>query len=984
MQNPIAKRQTHMPQSGGKDIGDRDKMEDSKANILIVDGDLDDIGSITAILEKAGYYVRSAQSGTLALSSFRPKPPDLVLMNVSLPDMSGYEMCRQWKDEDIAKEIPVVFMSALNACEERLKSFSCGGVDYVTKPFQEKEVLTRIETHLNFRTLQHRVKAQQAQLQEEISRRQEMEKALRISRQYADNVIESSLDMIITVDIERKITLFNKAAQKIFGYSSEEVLGKHVHILYADADEAFVTFQETFQAGECVREIRNKRKTGEVFPCLLAASILHDAAEEPIGFMGISRDITEMKRAEAAIQQRNRELSFINRASRVFNSNLELKYVLRTILREIHTALDIMGSSLWLYESDSETLVCRHATGPEHQHIVGAGLTRNQGFAPYAARTGGNVITADTHQDPRFLMDVYNRSGLRVRSMLNLPFKIKGKVIGVLTLADEIPGRFSEDDLRLLEPLMAAAANAIENARMFEAQQQAKEIAENANQTKSVFLANVSHELRTPLNAILGFGELMLRDCSITAEHRENLQPIHRSGKHLLTLINDVLELSKIEAGRIELREEVFDLHAMLSGINELFFLPSQQKNVRLEFEGLREVPQHVRADQNKLRQVLINIIGNAVKFTNEGRVTLRVMCFKERRRPSTPFRIFGDGHESVQETIINTPPTNLLHFEIEDTGVGIAPHEVDKVFDPFVQTESGLRAKKGTGLGMSISRQFVRMMGGEVTVHSELGKGTIFIFEVPADPVAAHEVDKPVQPKRVIGLEPGQTGFRILVAENENDNRELLAKLLKPVGFEIRKASDGHEAVTQWKNWHPHLIWMDLRMPVIDGYEATKQIRQTETQNSGTGNCDSGRRSNSPVKTKIVALTASIFEEEQANALKIGFDDFVRKPFTADDIFKTMRKHLGMRYVYERQSPIAARKSPIDDTPAPEALAQLPPEWLESLAQAASQADLIRISTAVDQIRGHNTRLADELSRLAKDYKYDEILTLIRGHAAQ
>ncbi len=966
-------------------------MKNFKANILVVDKDQDDVRDITDILQKFQYTVRSAQTGTQALTTLRSEPPDLMLLNVTLSDMSGYDVCQQLKKEDVASHVPVIFMSDLNEAAERLKAFSCGGIDYITKPFQEEEVLTRIETHLAFRNLQQHVKTQHAQLQEEISRRQEVEKALHISQQYADHVINCSLDMIITVDMERKITLFNRASQNAFGYVPEEVLGKHVNLLYADTDEAFMTFQETFQAGQCVREIQNKRKNGEMFPCLLAASILCDAIGDPIGFMGISRDIAAQKQAEAAIQQRNQELSFINRATQVFNSTLELKYVLHTILQEMHNVLDIMGTSLWLYEPDSEILVCQQATGPEYHRIVGAGLSHNQGLAGYSGRIGENLITVDTHFEPRFLTDIYNRTGLHVRSLLNLPLKIKGEVLGILTLIDKVPGRFSMDDLRLLEPLIGAAANAIENARLFEAQQHAKEAAETANQTKSIFLANMSHELRTPLNAILGFSELILRDSSITDEHRENLETINRAGTHLLTLINDVLELSKIEAGRVELQPEAFDLHNLLSGLEDMFRFTSQQKTVCLVFEHVPDVMRYIWADQNKLRQVLINIIGNAVKFTRQGSVTVRVMYFREHRKYSS--KRLRDRHAPPLTNARNSPHANFIHFEIEDTGVGIAPEELDKVFDAFVQTTSGLLAKKGTGLGMPISQQFVRMMGGEITIHSEIGKGSVFMFDIPVEIVEANDIRTIRQTRRVIGLEPGQPLFRIVIAEDEKDNRDLLVKLLKPLGFDIRKAANGQEAVTIWNKWQPHLIWMDLRMPVMDGYEATKQIRKLETQNLKHECFDpvqhdithhdrhlgQNQRVDSQFQTKIIAITASVFEEQRAEALKTGCDDFVRKPFREIEIFEMMEKHLRVRYVYKEEQEAEDRRQRAEDRErwTPEDIAAIPAELIATLEDALEIADLEIVNKVIVKIRAYNISLADALAHLAKNFEYDEILAL-------
>jgi PAS domain S-box-containing protein len=477
--------------------------------------------------------------------------------------------------------------------------------------------------------------------------------------------------------------------------------------------------------------------------------------------------------------------------------------------------------------------------------------------------------------------------------------------------------------------------------------QQAKEAAEAASRAKSAFLANMSHELRTPLNAILGFSQLMARDPDTSASQRENLETIVRSGENLLALINDVLDLSKIEAGRMTLQENGFDLHHLLRGLEEMFRLRAADKGLALLFDWAPDVPRYVRADEGKLRQVLMNLLGNAVKFTQEGGVTLRV------------------GAKEGQ-----------LAFEVEDTGPGIAPEELEAVFDPFVQTASGQAAQEGTGLGLPICREFVKLMGGELAVHSEPGIGSLFKFEMGIEVADAAEVPTTQPERRVVGLEPDQRAadggpYRLLVADDRASSRTLLTKLLEPMGFEVREAVNGQEAIEMWKAWAPHLIWMDMRMPIIDGYQATQRIKASPQGQA----------------TVVIALTASAFEEDRQVILSGGCDDFVRKPFREGEIFDKLAAHLGVRFVYEEvPAEVAVSTGGEEDALPPEerlsseALAVLPAEWVRELNQAAAQADSELVLNLVEQIRGQHPGQADALVDLVRNYRFDIIVTLTQG----
>ena len=475
--------------------------------------------------------------------------------------------------------------------------------------------------------------------------------------------------------------------------------------------------------------------------------------------------------------------------------------------------------------------------------------------------------------------------------------------------------------------------------------QQAKTAAESANRAKSAFLANMSHELRTPLNAILGFAQVMVRSRICDPEQRENLAIIRRSGEHLLTLINQVLDLSKIEAGRVTLDETDFDLRRLLCELEEMFHMQADQKGLHLEFNCSDAVQRYIRTDEIRLRQVLINLLNNAIKFTKKGGVSLSIGVSD------------SEDHESEIRN---------LGFEIEDTGPGIASGELDDLFEAFVQTETGRQAQEGTGLGLPISKKLVKIMGGELTVRSTPGRGTCFMFDIQVGIASSPGTDCQRANHRVIALEPKQPRYRILIADDRQDNRKLLISMLAPFGFDLREARDGQEAVGIWKKWKPHLIWMDIRMPVMSGYDATNHIRNAEQE---LRNKAPGTRA-----TAIIAISANAYEEEHAVAISEGCDDFLRKPFRDADIFDMMSRHSDIRFVYEEeQNAESRRQSAAHGEPlTPEAIKVLPDDMLAKFRRACLIADFKMAMHFTEQIRPEHSSLADSLAELLNDFQFD------------
>jgi signal transduction histidine kinase/CheY-like chemotaxis protein len=490
--------------------------------------------------------------------------------------------------------------------------------------------------------------------------------------------------------------------------------------------------------------------------------------------------------------------------------------------------------------------------------------------------------------------------------------------------------------------------------------------AETASRTKSEFLANMSHELRTPLNAILGFTQIMARDATVTATQLQQLSIISRSGEHLLDLINDVLSMAKIEAGRTTLSESSFDLYHLLDALQEMLQVKAQTKGLILVVERSTHVPHYIQTDEAKLRQVLINLLGNAIKFTDTGRVTLTV------QKASAPT-------DTVFEATVDDPsnpprPTEWIDFEVEDTGPGIFEAELAHLFNPFFQAAKTPKSYQGTGLGLAISQEFVNLMGGEITVRQTSPRGSTFGFTIQVTSVVPVTVQPKSPCRRVLHLAPDQPSYRILIVEDSWENRRLLVELLTTIGFEIKEAENGQAGLNFWSTWHPHLIWMDMRMPLLDGYEATRHIRKQEAVQT--------KQSPLTQPTKIIALTASVFEEERAAILAAGCDDLVCKPLQDEIIFEMMANHLGVTYLHEEEPGGAIATSALTKpTLESDALKNMSRDWIASLHEAALQVDGDVVLELIAQIPSSQSVLAEQLRQLTQTYCFDEIMDLTQSY---
>ncbi|WP_299413055.1 ATP-binding protein [Acaryochloris sp. IP29b_bin.148] len=465
----------------------------------------------------------------------------------------------------------------------------------------------------------------------------------------------------------------------------------------------------------------------------------------------------------------------------------------------------------------------------------------------------------------------------------------------------------------------------------------AKEKAEIANHAKTEFLANMSHELRTPLNAILGFSQLLQNEGNLAEAHQNHVGIINRSGEHLLTLINDVLELSKIEAGHTVIHQSTLDLPELLDTLQSMMRAKADAKGIKLSFFSESKIPHYIETDTIKIRQILINLLGNAIKFTQKGHVKLNVRVLENQ----------------------NSDESLGLQFAISDTGPGIAPSALEEIFTPFVQTRTGQQSQEGTGLGLAISRKFARLLGGDIAVKSVLEEGSTFYCTIQTTQTQRPQTQEPQYTNFVqLVADQTQTSWRILVVDDQKENRQLMVHLLSSVGFDTQEATNGQEAVEKNRQWQPHLIWMDVQMPVMDGRTALREIKET---------------ANPPI---IIALTANIFDCDRNQALQYGFDGFVCKPFRTAEIWEQMAQHLPVEFIQAApSSQLPSAPNSADNVAILQDLKHLPLDWQLQLIKASQSLDTPQIEQLLTQIPDQYARLTQTLAELVSAYRFDLIL---------
>jgi signal transduction histidine kinase/DNA-binding NarL/FixJ family response regulator/CHASE3 domain sensor protein/HAMP domain-containing protein len=666
---------------------------------------------------------------------------------------------------------------------------------------------------------------------------------------------------------------------------------------------------------------------------------------------------TRLRNTISSLQKQTQQLETLVETNQRLASKLNIDELLQSITQRIQNEFHFYHTHVYLLDDSGQALYLAHGSGEAGTQMKAAGynipLNAVQSLVAQAARTGQTVRVDDVQQAPNWLPNPLLPD---TRSEMAVPIIANKHVVGVLDVQDDKTAGFDDSDARLLLSLANQVAVALTNATLFEQYQHrtlelanAKAIAESANRAKSEFLANMSHELRTPLNGILGYTQILNRDKSLSQTHAKEIGIIQSSGEHLLTLINDILDLSKIEARKMELHPVDIHLPRFLEGIVGMFQIRAQQKpQVAFTYEKLTPLPPVIVADEKRLRQILINLLGNAMKFTDSGEVKFRVGLLED-----------PDSHPGENG---KQPASGKFIFEVSDTGIGMTATQLKQIFQPFQQVADRAYRVEGTGLGLTITKNLVELMAGTLAVESRSGTGSIFRFEVELPLMWLSRPQIPDISQEVVGYNGPRR--RVLVVDDQATNRAVLVDLLKPLGFDLFEADNGQEAVYQTLAVTPDVIFIDLVMPKMGGLDAAKAIRQLPELHAANHHCI------------IIATSANPFEEDVKKSMLAGCDAFLVKPVAVDKLLMLLELHLELTWCYQKLSPPSESL-----VPEMTAFTPPPPDILAHMYDLAMKGELPRLGREASQLETAGeeySAFTRELQRLVSRFEEDKILALL------
>ncbi|OUL36340.1 hybrid sensor histidine kinase/response regulator [Nostoc sp. T09] len=726
----------------------------------------------------------------------------------------------------------------------------------------------------------------------DIHDRKQAEEALKESNILLRSILESTPDIIVVKDRVGRYVALNSNTANFLGKTIEDILGKDDSEVFPPeiAREMMAKDRQIISTGitEAYEEYLSNGVTNCTF--ITTKAPWRDAAGNILGIVATTRDISDRKQAELALQKsEERFRSLIEATSQiVWSTDPEGAFITDQPQWRAFTGQTV--EELWGWgwlntvhpeDKADTTEVWLAALANRTVYEADLRIQRDDGEYRYFSARGVPILNADS----------------TIREWVGANTDITERKQAEIALA------------------------------------KAKEAAEAASYAKSEFLANMSHELRTPLNGILGYAQILQRSKHLHEEERSRIDVIYQCGSHLLTLINDILDLSKIEAQKVELMPSDFHLPAFLQGVAEMCRIRAELKNISFQYQLASELPIGIRADEKRLRQVLINLLSNAIKFTDAGSVTFTISYGSEGK----------------------------IRFEIRDTGIGVPQDKLQAIFQPFEQAGDGRRQTEGTGLGLAISQRIVELMNSTIHVQSEMGVGSIFWFDVnlpEADEwVKTSQADEKGQ---IIGIKDWHP--KVLVVDDKWANRSVIANLLSPIGFEIAEAINGQEGWEKVWEFQPDLVLTDLLMPELDGFGLIKRIRESDQFKD----------------IAIIVSSASVFETDQHRSLEVGGNDFLPKPIQAIDLFQKLRKYLHLEWVYEEEKTVT---QPARDNTKLVAPPQAEIKTLYELAMKGNFKGIIKQAALIAEMDEKYIPVAQKLHQLAKNFQDQDILALIKSY---